>query len=397
MREWLEKVVGAHAAGGDSRTGMANGAVALQGSREASQAPPAPDLPEMDRRDRWLSMMYPRLRLSKELLSPDGLLAVSIDDREVSVLGVLLDEIFGAKNRLACAPWLAEPSGGKEKTGLRAGHEYLLIYHNGDNRRVSRETRSTGELNLKDRWGRYRKGRELTKWGGISLRSDRPGQWYPMRTPTGVEVWPIRNDGAEGHWRWGRKHSMQPILDDPERAHWELRAFDEGVTWNGLRERWVPYEKIRDATKSVGWSTWLDSHGFNADATRELKEILGRKVFDTPKPVALVRWFVSLHADDDALVLDLFAGSGTTAQAVLSLNGDADESGIGEGAGDVAGKPGTGRRRFILIEMEPAIAREITAERVRRVVHGYANARGEPVPGLGGGFRYFEVGSNGSS
>ncbi len=199
------------------------------------------DLPEMDRRDRWLSMMYPRLRLAKELLSPDGFIAVSIDDREVSVLGVLLDEIFGARNRLACAPWLAEPSGGKEKTGLRAGHEYLLVYHNGDHSSISREARSTGKLNLRDQWGPYRKGRELTKWG-------------------------------------------------------------------------------------------------------------------------------------DALVLDTFAGSGTTAQAVLSLN---HEDG--------------GQRRFILIEMEPAIASDITAERVRRVVHGYLNGEGQAVPGLGGGFCFLKV------
>jgi adenine-specific DNA-methyltransferase len=333
------------------------------------------DLPEMDRRDRWLSMMYPRLRLAKDLLSPDGLIAVSIDDRELHVLGMLLDELFGEKNRLACAPWLAEPSGGKEKTGLRAGHEYLLIYHNGDNRSISRDERSTGKLNLADRWGPYRKGRELTKWGGISLRVDRPGQWYPMHAPDGTEVWPIRNDGAEGHWRWGRDQLMRPLLDDPERAHWELRAFDEGVTWNGQRERWVPYEKIRDASRSVGWSTWLDSHGFNADATRELKDILGRKAFDTPKPVALLRWLVSLHADDDALVLDTFAGSGTTAHAVLSLNRD-------DG----------GHRRFILIEMEHSIAADITAERVRRAINGYPNGRGEAVPGLGGGFRYLTVG-----
>ncbi|MEJ1964310.1 MAG: DNA methyltransferase [Gammaproteobacteria bacterium] len=280
MREWLGKVVGAHVSpDGEEPHGRGN---------EASKSEPL----QLDRRDRWLSMMYPRLRLSKQLLSPDGLLAVSIDDREVNVLGVLLDEIFGAKNRLACAPWLAEPSGGKEKTGLRAGHEYLLIYHNGDNTSISRETRSTGALNLQDRWGRYRKGRELTKWGGVSLRSDRPGQWYSMRTPAGIEVWPVRNDGAEGHWRWGREHSMRPILEDPEQAHWELRAFDDGVLWNGQRERWVPYEKIREPSKSVGWSTWLDSHGFNADATRELKEILGRKAFDTPKPLALIRWLV---------------------------------------------------------------------------------------------------------
>lgn len=122
---------------------------------------------DLSRHDKWLCMMYPRLRLLKKMLSRDGLFAVSIDDNEVSFLGVLLDEIFGAKNRLACAPWLAEPSGGKEKTGLRGGHEYLLIYHNGDSSNVSQETRSTGKLDRKDKWGMYRKGRELMKWGGL--------------------------------------------------------------------------------------------------------------------------------------------------------------------------------------------------------------------------------------
>jgi len=330
---------------------------------------------DLSRHDKWLCMMYPRLRIFKELLSRDGLLVISIDDNEFSFLGVLLDDIFGSKNRLACAPWLAEPSGGKEKTGLRGGHEYLLIYHNGDDANVSRETRSTGELNLKDKWGKYRKGRELMKWGGMSLRKDRPGQWFSLKTPAGIEVWPIKNDGEEGHWRWGKEQKMKDIVADPECAHWELRPFDSGVTWQGKSERYVPYEKIRDRSKSIGWSTWLDSYGFNSDATRELKDIFGRKPFDTPKPVALIKWIVSLHADDDALVLDSFAGSGTTAHAVLQLN-----------------KEDGGNRKFILVEMEPNIARGITAERVRRVLEGYTNAKGEQVDGLGGGFRYSQLG-----
>jgi DNA modification methylase len=330
---------------------------------------------DLSRHDKWLCLMYPRLRIFKELLSRDGLLAVSIDDNEFSFLGVLLDEIFGAKNRLACAPWLAEPSGGKEKTGLRGGHEYLLIYHNGDDTNVSRETRSTGELDRKDKWGKYRKGRELTKWGGISLRKDRPGQWFPLRTPDGVEVWPIKNDGEEGHWRWGKEQKMKEIVADPECAHWELRSFDPGVTWEGKTERYVPYEKIRDSSKSIGWSTWLDSYGFNSDATRELKDIFGKKPFDTPKPIALIKWLVSLHADDDALVLDSFAGSGTTGHAVLQLN-----------------KEDGGNRRFILIEMESNIARDITAERIKRVAQGYTNAKGEPIERLGSGFRFCELG-----
>jgi DNA modification methylase len=330
---------------------------------------------DLSRHDKWLCMMYPRMQIFKQLLSKDGIIAVSIDDNEVNNLGVLMDEMFGFKNKMACAPWLAEPSGGKEKTGLRGGHEYVLMYHNGDDSKITQESRSTGKLDRKDRWGKYRKGRELMKWGGVSLRSDRPGQWFPLIAPDGSEVWPIRNDGQEGHWRWGKLQKMKHIVQDTENAHWEIRPFDEGVIWNGKNDRWVPYEKIRDSSKSIGWSTWLDSYGYNADATRELKNIFGSKPFDTPKPSALLKWIVSLHEDEDALVLDSFAGSGTLGHAVLQLN---QEDG--------------GNRRFILIEVEPKIAKDITAERVKRVALGYTNADGERTEGMGGGFRFCELG-----
>jgi len=326
---------------------------------------------DLSRHDKWLCMMYPRLALLRTFLATDGILAVSIDDNEVHPCGVLLDEIFGVRNRLACAPWLAEPSGGKEKTGLRSGHEFILIYHGGDSRSVTQEEFSTGLLNLKDKWGKYRKGRELRKWGGISLREDRPGQFFALRAPDGTEVWPIRNDGKEGHWRWGKNQKMREVLDDPERAHWEIRPFDEGVSWKGQCERWVPYEKIRDAKKTVGWNTWLASVGFNSDATRELKAMFDRKPFDTPKPTSLLEWIIGLHADDDALVLDSFAGSGTTAHAVLKLN-------------SVDG----GNRRFLCVEMDEAICRDVTAQRIRKAIEGYGD-----TPGLGGGFRFCKLGA----
>ena len=108
----------------------------------------------------------------REMLAPDGIIAISIDDNEVSNLGVLLDEIFPADNRLAIAPWKAEPSGGKQKKGLRVGHEYLLIYHNGDDSSVSREELSTGELDLEDELGKYRKGRELRGGKGHCEQTD---------------------------------------------------------------------------------------------------------------------------------------------------------------------------------------------------------------------------------
>ena len=330
----------------------------------------------LDRHDRWLCMMYPRLVLLKQLLSRDGFLAVSIDDNEVFLLGTLLNNMFGAKNCLACAPWLAEPSGGKQKTALRKGHEYLLLYHNGDPGNLSYEEKSAGVLDRKDRFGKYRKGRELLKWGDESLREDRKEMWFPLNAPDGSTVYPIRNDGREGRWRLGSKNPLVlQIQTDPEYAHWEVRPFDDGILVDGRTERLVPYEKVRDVKKTFGWTTWLDSFGFNADATRELKDIFGDKTFDTPKPTQLIEWIVSLHSDENSLIFDSFAGSGTTAHAVLKAN-----------------KEDGGKRRFVLIEMDSKIARNVTAERVRRVAQGYTDAKGKQIDGLGGGFRYCELG-----
>ena len=283
----------------------------------------------------WLSMIYPRIKIMSNLLAEDGILAVSINDQEVFQLGKLLDEVFGSANRLACAPWLSEASGGKEKTGLRTGHEYLLIYFKTSSASVSQDERSTGELNLKDKSGVYRKGRELMKWGGTSLREDRPNQFYALLCPTGEPVLPYRNDGKEGHWRWGKENKSIVIAQkDSDFFHWEMRPFDSGVKVNGVSERWVPYVKIRDSKKSVGWSTWLDKFGANADGTRELKNLFGFKVFDTPKPTQLIKWFLALHSDSDGIVLDFFSGSCATAHAALELNAD-------DG----------GNRRFIMVQL----------------------------------------------
>ena len=340
------------------------------------------DKEDVYKHSKWLEYMYRRLIIAKDLLTIDALICVTIDDNEIGNLLLLMDMVFGANNRLACAPWLAEPSGGKEKTGLRSGHEYVLIYHNGDSSCISREERSTGKLDRKDSLGIYRKGRELRKWGGTSLRTDRPNQWFPINTPSHEITFPYRNDGKEGHWRWGKDQKMKEILINSELAHWELCAYDEGVTVNGQSQRWVPFEKIRDSKKTTGWGTWLDSVGFNSDATRELKDIFGEKPFDTPKPTSLIQWLISLHDDTDAIIVDFFAGSGTTAHAVMKLNAE-------DG----------GNRKYILVssteatEEEPDknICRDVCAERLRRVIRGYTNKKGETVEGLGGDFSYMRT------
>lgn len=317
---------------------------------------------DLSRHDKWLCMMYPRLRLLHKLLAPTGVIFISIDDNEFANLGKVMDEIFGSSNRLAYAPVRSEPSGGKDKTALRTGHEYLLIYTKGDQSMLALQEKETGALNLSDSLGPYKKGRELRKWGATSDRSDRPKLWFPVTAPNGTVVLPFKNDGTEGYWRWGKDHAgMAQILVDPGFAHWELTPYDAGVSVNGETERWVPYEKIRDVTTSFGWNTWLDGYGTNADATAVIKAIFGSKKFDTPKPLSLLEWLVALNSNPNAIVLDSFAGSGTTAQAVLNLN-----------------KRDGGNRSFILVELGD-YADEVTAERVRRVINGYTGDTSEEV------------------
>lgn len=317
---------------------------------------------DLSRHDKWLSMMYPRLRLLHKLLAPTGVIFISIDDNEFANLGEVMDEIFGSRNRLAYAPVRSEPSGGKDKTALRTGHEYLMIYTKGDQSMLALEHKETGALNLTDSLGPYRKGRELRKWGATSDRADRPTLWFPVTAPNGTVALPFKNDGTEGYWRWGRDHhGMAQILVDPDFAHWELTPYDTGVSVDGATERWVPYEKIRDVTSSFGWNTWLDGYGTNADATAVIKAIFGSKKFDTPKPLSLLEWLITLNSNPNSIVLDSFAGSGTTAQAVLNLN-----------------KRDGGNRSFILVELGD-YADEITAERVRRVINGYTGETSEEI------------------
>ena len=305
------------------------------------------------RHDKWCAMMYPRLKLLKELLSTEGFIAATIDDNEVDRLLGLMDDVFGPKNRLALAVWLSDPSGGKQKSALRTGHEYIVVY-GGGNPTLTLETKVDVSLDLEDSIGPYAKGRELIKWGAGSHRRDRESMFFKLHAPDGTEVWPIRNDGDEGRWRYGRESKLMVSLsENPEIAHWERRPYDQGVIIEDSKDRWMPYEKIRDPNKAFGWSTWLDRVATNADGTKLLKQIFGSAVFDTPKPMPLLEWVLGVCDNPDAIILDSFAGSGTTAHTTLKMN---EEDG--------------GNRRFILVECEP-YADEITAERVRRVIQGY--------------------------
>ncbi|MBQ3339848.1 MAG: hypothetical protein IJG82_09720, partial [Atopobiaceae bacterium] len=176
-----------------------------------------------------------------------------------------------------------------------------------------------------------------------------PNLWFGITAPNGEVVYPYKNDGTEGYWRWGRdKQEMKDLLADPSCAHWEYTRYDEGIVVDGDEARWVPYEKVRSTTHLFGWNTWLDGYGTNADATAELKELFdGKKPFDTPKPTKLLKWIVGLCKDsEDTIILDVFSGAAGTADAVMRLNAE-----------------DLGRRQFIMVQLpEPCADGSIANE-----------------------------------
>lgn len=329
---------------------------------------------DLTRHDKWLCMMYPRLRLLHKLLADDGVIFVSIDDNEQANLRILCDEIFGKSNFISQI--LVKRQGGRQDSKHFAiVHEYCICYAKNSLSFVAgMDIKLDGKYPKYDEERkRYYKTQLLRKWGSNSLRENRPNLYYPIMAPDGTEVYPtIYKQGdtsdlqlkIEGRWRWSASNL--------EKAMQEGRIeFLKDVNGN-----WIPYEKIfapdigENETKK--YTTWQEETG---NGTIQLKQIFGVSVFDYPKSVNLLEIILRMaNADKNALILDAFAGSGTTAHAVLNMN-----------------KADGGRRRFILIEMMD-YAESITAERVKRVIRGYGEGK-NAVEGTGGDFGFYELGA----
>lgn len=260
----------------------------------------------------WLSMMYPRLFLARNLLREDGVIFVSIDDNEVHNLRLLMNEVFGEENFVAEFVWQSKKGGGSDKSGIVTDHEYVLCYSKTDNDSgLARVELNPDELNLRDEKGGYRRGRELNKWGSNSRREDRPTMFFPINGPNGGDVYPIKNDGTEGCWRWG-KRKMHEIV---ARGDVEFEPRRDGT--------FIVYEKIRDAgPRTKPYRSWLDKTKSTADGSKKVKELFnGKKVFDFAKPVELMQSLLEIGTtSNEDIVMDFFSGAATTAHAVMETN-----------------------------------------------------------------------------
>ncbi len=317
------------------------------------------EIDDLTRHDKWLCMMYPRLVLLQRLLSEDGAIFISIDDNEQANLKLICDEVLGKTNFIAQIIWERAYSPINLKKHFSESHDYILCYAKNLSNLICNGLPRSEEAN--ERYtNRDNDIRGPWKSGDLSVGPAVEENIYPITTPSGRVVLP-----PSGYsWRVS------------------LRKFEELVfenrIWFGEDGSNVPSIKrfLSDVKQGITPMTiWKYSEvGHSQDATKQLKEIFdGKAVFDYPKSVDLIKRCLELYSDKESIILDSFAGSGTTAHAVLNLN-----------------KQDGGNRKFILCEMCD-YAETITAERVRRVMKGYGEGK-NVVAGTGGSFDFYELG-----
>jgi len=278
----------------------------------------------------WLNMMYPRLRLARNLMTDDGVIFISIDDNEVHNLRKLCDEIFEEDNFEANVIPIVNP-GGRDYKQVAITNEYLLVYSKSQKSELN-EIEKKIEFKLKDSKGGF-EFRELRNRNPKFHSGNRPNLFYAfyvnpvIKDENGyctvslnknkdynIEVHPYNSEGKESVWRWGKSKSQENIVNDSLDNSQVLAKQKSDGNWN-------IYEKNRKAT-SKAKSVWDESEMRTEDGTRMFRKLFDKNYFDHPKPVELVKKSIKIGSNKESYILDFFAGSGTTAHAVMQLNAE---------------------------------------------------------------------------
>ena len=296
------------------------------------------------RHDKWCAMMWPRLRLLHELLSDTGSFWMTLDDNEVHRARAVLDEIFGQNCFIANVVWEKTTSARNDAKNFSTDHDHILVYskifqeiklNKGERTEASEAAYSNPDDDPRGPWreGDYKCAKSAT---------ERPNLFYPIINPvTGLESWPRQ----ERVWAYSQKENQRHVAEN--RLWW-----GKGGNYKFPKLKRFKFEAPSELVPRTLWkASEVDQ---TRSARQEIINIFKDGVFSTPKPVKLLGKIIDLSTNENSIVLDSFAGSGTTAHAVLEAN-----------------KRDGGNRRFILVEMED-YADRLTAERVRRVIKGYA-------------------------
>jgi len=323
------------------------------------------DRDDLTRHDKWCCMMLPRLKLLRELLREDGAIFVSIDDNEVHHLRCLMDEVFGEENFVATIIWHKMDSPKNTARHLSEDHDYVMLYAR-DAARWQPNRLPRSEEMLKRYQNPDNDPRGAWLLSDLAARNRYSKGRYSITTPSGKT---IEGPPAGSYWRVSEEKFRE--LDSDNRIWWG----ETGANRPGIK-RFL--SEVRQGVVPQTIWHWKDA-GSTRHSKQELREVFqsgpGEDAFVTPKPTRLIRRILQVATDLDSIVLDSFAGSGTTGHAVLAQNREDD-----------------GTRRFILVECED-YAEILTAERIRRAVKGVSTAKDESLRGgLGGSFSYFELG-----
>lgn len=306
----------------------------------------------------WLNMIYPRLKVARDLLSDDGVIFISIDDNEVENLKKLCNEIFGESNFIAQLATVMNLKGNNDQFGFAGTHEYTLVYAKSilnieDLNGISLTEEDYADYTEQDEHGKYKIGATLMRTGEAGFRSKRPKGFYPIyvacdytsfdvirHNDTDIVVYPLTKEGVEMSWR-----------RSPENLHQTRNEFVIKKTTNGIsfykKQRLEEDMKRGKKPKTLFYKPEYSS----GNGTGMLKELFQGRLFDNPKPIALISDFIKIGTNNESIILDFFSGSATTAHAVMKLNAE-------DG----------GNRKFIMVQLP-----EKTDEKSEAYKAGYKN------------------------
>ena len=338
----------------------------------------------------WLTMMYSRLKLARNLLRDDGAIFISIDKNELDNLTKVCNAIFGEDNYIATVSVVSNLKGRSDDKYIATANEFILIYHKGNfqTQGVPLPDEYFDEYTEVNAEGRYYRLQGLRKRGKGARREDRPNMFYPffVDDKTGdiyledygglTEVVPKLSDGTYGRWRWGKDTARARL------GELTARKVSGRNEWDIFE---IDYAEHDGAVKRIKPKSIWTGSDFSSDAgTKNYKELLGKVGFDNPKPVALIRYCLFQAASEQDIILDFFSGSATTAHAVMQLNAEDD-----------------GNRQYIMVQLPEATAEdseaykvgyknicEIGKERIRRAAKKIQEETGADIDY---GFRVFRV------
>lgn len=339
------------------------------------------DFDDSYRHSKWLSFIRRRLKIAHRLLKPNGLIWISIDENELFNLKIACDELFLEQNFRSLITIISNP-GGRDYGGIAKTTDYLLVYAKTEESVISKIPDENHIFDMKDELGPFEL-RELRNRNTKFNDNNRPNLCYPFYVNPNdidefnlysislerdefhcIEVYPLKSQGIQTVWRWGKEERSRKNLNINIKA----KKKQDGT--------FMIVEKYRD--ENVMMKNFLSEKKYRTEqGSLQIKDILGEKKFDYPKPVEIPYLVIQTFNDKSATILDFFAGSGTTLHATMQLNDD-----------------DKGHRQCILVtNNENNICEEVTYERNKRVINGYTTSKGVAVEGLhGNNLRYYKVG-----